>query len=279
MSLSLSNVEQTLFDAEVKKAYQSIGFILRDYVRQRSNVNDSIVSWRKVGYLVAEQYGFQSAVQYTDPNFTKVNMTLTPYRAATLVDDVERFLFNFDERQEDAQLLAMALGRRSDQLIIDALDASGTSNTIAAGGTGLTFAKVRQIVEYFDNLAVPPQERCIAISAAGQSDLLAEEEFTSSLYLNLDAIKNGGLNGNFAMGMMWKVIPTMVEGGLPKTGNIRSCFAWHKMSMGMGVGNNFSTMIERVPQYDSHQILGKIFANAVAVDAVGIVKCDIDESV
>lgn len=277
MSLSLSNVEQTLFDAEVKKAYQSMGFILRDYVRMRDNVNDNIVSFRKVGYVVAEQYGFQSAVVYQDPNYNKVNVTLTPYRAATLVDDVERFLYNFDERQEDAQLLAMAIGRRSDQLIIDALDASGTSNTIAAGGTGMTFDKVRQVVEYFDSLAVPPEQRCIAISAAAQSDLMDEDQFTNSLYLNLDVIKNGGLNNNFAMGMNWKIIPTMVEGGLPLSGQTRTCFAWHKLAMGMGVGKNFSTQIERVPQLDSWQILGKIFANAVAVDAVGIVSIDIVE--
>lgn len=279
MSLSLSNVDQTLFDAEVKKAYQSKGFILRDYVRMRDNVEGTIVSFRKVGSVTAEQYGFQSAVVYQDPNYNKVNVTLNPYRAPTLIDDVERFLFNFDERQEDAQLIAMALGRRSDQLIIDALNTSGTTNTIANGGTGMTFAKVRQIVEYFDNLAVPPEMRVIAISAAAQSDLLAEDQFTSSFYIDLNAIKNGGLNGNFAMGMNWKVIPTMTEGGLPKTGNIRSCFAWHKMSMGMGIGRNFSTQIERVPHLDSWQVLGKIFANAVAVDAVGIVKCDIDESV
>ncbi len=279
MSISLSNVEQTLFDAEVKKAYQSRGFILRDYVRLRENVEANIVSFRKVGSVTAEQYAFQQAVVYQDPNFNKVNVALNPFRAPTLIDDVERFLFNFDERQEDAMLIAMALGRRSDQLIIDALEVSGTANTIAAGGTGMTFAKVRQIVEYFDNLAVPPEQRVIAISAAAQSDLLAEDQFTSSFYINLDAIKNGGLNGNFAMSMMWKVIPEMTEGGLPKTGNIRTCFAWHKMSMGMGIGRNFSTQIERVPHLDSWQVLGKIFANAVAVDNVGIVSIDIDESV
>jgi len=274
MSLSLSNVEQTIFDAEVKKAYQSQGFMLRDYVRRRENVEGNIVSFRKVGYVTAEQYAFQSQVVYQDPNFNKVNVTLNPYRAPTLIDDVERFLYNFDERQEDAMLIAMALGRRSDQLIIDALDASGTSNTIAAGGTGLTFDKIRQVVTYFDSLAVPPSMRCIAISAEGQEDLMAEDQFTNSLYLNLDVIKNGGLNGNFAMGMMWKVIPNMVEGGLPLAATTRTAFAWHKLSMGMGIGRNFSTQIERVPQYDSWQVLGKMFANAVAVDNVGIVAID-----
>lgn len=279
MSISLSNVDQTIFDEMVKKAYQSKGFLLRDAVRMRMNVQGTTVSFRKVGSITAEQYAFQTAVDWQDPNFQKVDCSLLPYRAPTLIDDLQQFLFNFDERKEDAELVAMALGRRSDQLIINALNSSGTSNTIANGGTGLTFAKVRQINKFFNDLAVPPEERHIAISAVGEQQLMNEEKFTSSLYLNLDLIKTGSLNGNFAMGMNWHVIPTMTEGGLPKSGNIRTCFAWHKMSMGMGTGRDFSTIIERVPHLDSWQVLGKMFAGCVAVDAVGVVSCAIDESV
>ncbi len=279
MSVSLSNVDQKIFDEMVKKAYQSKGFLLRDAVRIRSNVEGTVVQFRKVGSVTAEEYAFQTAVNYQDPNFQKVEVTLHPWRAATLLDDLQRFLFNFDERQEDAELVAMALGRRSDQLIIDGLAASATVNTIADGGTGLTFAKIRQINKFFNDLAVPPQDRFIAISADAEEGLLNEIQFTNSLYINLDAIKTGSLNGNFAMGMNFKVIPTMAEGGLPKTGDIRSCFAWHKLAMGMGTGREFTTMIERIPHLDSWQILGKMFANAVAVDPVGIIQCNINEVV
>lgn len=279
MSISLNQVDQTLFDAEVKKAYQSRGHLLMNRVRTRNNVDANTVSFRKVDKVTTQEYGFQTQVQYQDPNFSKVNVILNPYRAATLIDDVERFLYNFDERQEDAMLLAMALGRRSDQLIIDALEDSGTTNTIANGGTGLTFDKVTEAAYFFDNLAVPPEDRCIAISAKGMQQLMGQEQFTNSLYLNLDAVRNGGLNGNFAMGLNFVVIPAMDEGGLPINGNIRSCYAFHRLAIGMGIGRNFSTQIERVPQYDSWQCLGKIFANAVAVDATGIVEIDIDESV
>lgn len=279
MSISLSNVDQTIFDELVKKAYQSKGFILRDTVRMRMNVEANTVSFRKVGTVTADQYAFQTAVVYQDPGYNKVDVTLLPYRAPTLIDDLEQFLYNFDERKEDAELIAMALGRRSDQLIINGLNASGTSNTIANGGTGLTFAKIAEINRFFNNLAVPPEERHIAISAIGEQQLLAEQQFTNSLYLNLDLIKTGGLNGNYAMGMNFHVIPQMTEGGLPISGNIRTCFAWHKLSMGMGTGRDFSTIIERVPHLDSWQVLGKMFAGAVAVDNVGIVSCAIDESV
>lgn len=279
MSVSLSNVDQTIFDEMVKKAYQSKGFLLKNAVRMRSNVQGTIVSFRKVGSVTAEQYAFQSQVQYQDPNYNKVNVTLNPYRAATLIDDLQQFLFNFDERKEDAELVAMALGRRSDQLIIDALDASGTANTIANGGTGLTYEKVRAINKFFSSKAVPPQERFIAISAKAEEDIMAALQFTDNRFTQLNSVTNGGLNGAYVMGMNWVVIPDMEEGGLPKTGNIRSLFAWHKLAMGMGTGRDFSTIIERVPHLDSWQVLGKMFANAVAVDNVGIIKADIDESV
>lgn len=279
MSVSLSNVDQTIFDELVKKAYQSKGFILRDTVRMRMNVEGTTVSFRKVGTVTAEQYAFQSAVVYQDPGYNKVDVTLLPYRAPTLIDDLQQFLYNFDERKEDAELIAMALGRRSDQLVINALNASGTANTIANGGTGLTFAKIAQVNEYFNSLAIPPEERHIAISAKGEQQLLNEQQFTSSLYLNLDLIKSGSLNGNYAMGMNFHVIPTMSEGGLPLSGNIRTCFAYHKQALGMGTGRDFSTIIERVPHLDSWQVLGKMYAGCVAVDNVGIVSVAIDESV
>ncbi len=279
MSVSLSNVDQTIFDEMVKKAYQSKGFLLKNGVRMRSNVQGTVVSFRKVGTVTAEQYAFQTAVVYQDPGYNKVDVTLHPYRAPTLIDDLQQFLFNFDERKEDAELVAMALGRRSDQLIIDALDASGTANTIADGGTGLTYLKVRQINKFFSSKAVPPEERFIAISAKAEEDIMAALQFTDNRFTQLNTVTQGGLNGAYVMGMNWVVIPDMSEGGLPLSGDIRTCFAWHKLSMGMGTGRDFSTIIERVPHLDSWQVLGKMFANAVAVDNVGVVEIAIDESV
>ena len=278
MSVSLSNVDQTEFDAMVKKAYQSGGFLLRNTVRLRENVEGKTVSFRKVGSVQALQYSFQSQVLYQDPNYNKADATLLPYRAPTLVDDMEQWLYNFDEKMEDAELIAMALGRRHDQIIINALNASGTANTIAEGSTNLTYAKVREVNKFFNKLAVPREERYFAISADGEEKLLDEDKFTNSRYVDLNLVKTGSLDGNFAMGMNWIVIPEMAEGGLPLSGTIRSCFAWHKKSMGMAIGRQMRTIIERVPTLDSWQILGKTFAGAIAVDAVGIIKCDIDES-
>jgi hypothetical protein len=279
MSNSLSNVDQTIFDEYVKKAYQANGFMMRDAVRLRTDVQGTTVSFRKVGSVTAEQYAFNSAVVYQDPGYNKVDVNLVPYRAPTLIDDLQQFLFNFDERKEDAELIAWALGRRSDQLIIDAVAASGTTNVIPAGGTGLTYAKLLEVNAFFNDKAIPTEERHIAISSAAEQDLLKEDQFTSSFYSKLDTIRTGSLNGNYALGMKFHVVPAMSEGGLPKTGNIRTCYAWHKMAVGMATGKNLSTIIERVPHLDSWQVLGKLYAGAVAVDPTGIIAIEVDESV
>lgn len=279
MSLSLSNVEQKVFDAMVKAAYQSEGFLLRGTIRMRTDVVGSTVDFRKVGSVTANETAFQTQVQLQDPQYNKVVVNLKKYLAATGVDDIQRFLVNFDERQEDAKLVAMALGRRSDQLIIDALNASTTTNVIADGGTGFTFDKAREVVKFFEDNAVPPRDRHIAISAKAQDDLFNELQFTSFDFNNTKVIPTGSLNGNFVMGMNWHVIPTMSEGGLPKTGNIRTNFAWHILAAGMGIGMNFATRVDEIPHLDIWQIKGKMYAGAVAIDNPGIIKIDIDESV
>jgi hypothetical protein len=279
MSVSLSNVDQTIFDEYVKKAYQAKGFMLRDTVRLRTNVQGTTVSFRKVGSIVAVEYAFNSAVIHQDPGFNKVDVNLIPYRASTLIDDLQQFLYNFDERKEDAELIAMGIGRKSDQIILDAAAASGTSNVIPAGGTGLTYEKILEVNAFFNDKAIPPDERHIVISAKAERDLMAIDQFTSNLYTNLDIVKTGSLNGNYALGMKFHVVPTMREGGLFKDGNIRHCVAWHKLAIGMATGNSITTLIERVSHLDSWQVLGKLYGGAKAVDPDGIIEIEVDETV
>lgn len=279
MSVSLSAVQQKVFDAQVKAAYKSSGNLLRGTFRMRENIQGTTCDFRKADYITAEEYAFQTSVVAQDPNFSKVTCTLKPYRAATLIDDVEQWLVNFDERAEDAVLLAQAVGRRVDQVGINALAASGTANTIANGGEGLTFPKVRAINKFFNKKAVPHNQRYIAITATAEDQIMSSLQFTNNQFTQLNAVTKGSLNGAFVMGMNWIVIPDMDEGGLPLSGNIRTCFAWNKMAMGMATGRIFGTQIERRVDIDSWQCLSKIFVGNTAVDAVGVISCDIDESV
>lgn len=279
MSISLNNVAQTEFDAVVKAESQSRGLLLENTCRMRTNVVGNTVEFRKVGSVIANQGSFQVVAPLQDPNYAKVEVTLKKWIVRTAIDDIQRFLVNFDERREDAMLIGMAMGRRKDQLKIDALNSSGTTNTIADGGTGLTFDKVKEVVEFFDDKAVAPENRHIAISAKAQRQLFGETEFVDISFTNQKVIPTGSLNGNFVMGINWHVIPSMDEGGLPKSGDIRKCFAWQSMALGVGIGRDVSTQIDELPKEDYWQVKGKFYGEAVVIDANDVVEISIDESV
>lgn len=275
MSTSLSQVQQIEFDALVKAEYHSRGFLLRDACRMRRDVIGYSVEFRKVDEVIAVETGYLQAVTIQDPNYTKETAILRKYTAPTAVDSVQELTVNFDTKMENAMLVADAMGRRSDQIEIDALEAD-PGDTIANGGTNMTYAKYTQIIEFFENNAVPLGDRWVAMSANNFRKLLQEDQFTSTFYTQNRVLDRGFVKEYLGMNVV--IIPEMTEGGLPKTGNIRKCFAWHRQAIGMGVGHNFRTEINYLPLQTSWLINGIFSAGAVVIDNRGVLEIDCDES-
>jgi hypothetical protein len=279
MSLSLTNVQQTEFDAMVKAEYRSRGFILRDTVTTRTDVIGRFVQFRKVGQVIANQVGFQNTIAIQDPGFTALTATLQKYAAGTAVDEIQDLTVNFSSKQELAMVVAMAVGRRSDQIIIDAL-AAGPGSTILNGGTNMSYAKLRNVVQFFEANAVPLAERFLAITGNMLRALLASDQLISRFYTSNDAVVSGTLMFRDVLGMNIRIIPDMTEGGLPVvTGTIVSAFAWHKMSTGMGIGQDLRTEINYLPRETSWFVNGLFFAGAVIIDNRGVFQIDCDTAV
>lgn len=279
MSLSLTNVQQTEFDAMVKAEYRSRGFILRDTVTTRTDVIGRFVQFRKVGQVVANPVGFQNTVAIQDPGFSALTATLEKYAAGTAVDEIQDLTVNFSSKQELAMVVAMAVGRRSDQIIINAL-AAGPGSTILNGGTNMSYAKLRNVVQFFEANAVPLAERFLAITGNMLRALLASDQLISRFYTSNDAVVSGTLMYRDVLGMNIRVIPDMTEGGLPTvSGSVISAFAWHKMSTGMGIGQDLRTEINYLPRETSWFVNGLFFAGAVIIDSRGVFQIDCDTSV
>ena len=170
MSTSLTAVQQVEFDALVKAQYQSLGFLLRDTIRVRRDVIGASVSFRKVNQIQAVPTGYLQAVTIQDPGYSQTSAILQKYTAPTAVDSVQELTVNFDAKMENAMLVANALGRRSDQIIINSLAAS-PGQTVVDGGTNMTYFKYTQAIQFFDNNAVPLPERFAAMSASNFQSL------------------------------------------------------------------------------------------------------------
>lgn len=276
MSTSLSQVQQIEFDALVKAEYRSRGFLLRDACRLRTDVIGYAVEFRKVDQVIAVQTGYLQAVTIQDPDYTKETAILQKYTAPTAVDTVQELTVNFDTKMENAMLVAQAMGRRSDQIEIDAL-AADVGDTIPDGGTNFTYAKYTRVIEFFENNAVPLAERFVAMSASNFRSLLAADQFTSTFYTKNMVLDKGMIREYLGMNVV--VIPQMSEGGLPKAGDIRTALAWHKQAIGMGIGHNFRTEINYLPLQTSWLINGIFSAGAVVIDNRGVLAIECDESV
>jgi len=168
MSISLSNAFVTLFDAEVKQAYQGKAMLV-PAVRQRRGVEGSTVKFPKVGKGVATPRVGQTDVTPLNVGFSSVTLTLSDFNAAEYSDIFSQAKVNFDERQELVQVVASAMGRRQDQMILDALAASSTAltvaNSIGGANTNLNVAKLRAAKRLLDKNNVPADGRHIIIHA------------------------------------------------------------------------------------------------------------------
>lgn len=277
MSTSLTAVQQIEFDALVKAEYQSLGFLLRDTVRVRRDVIGATVSFRKVNQIQAVATGYLQPVVIQDPNYSQVQAILQKFTAPTAVDSVQELTVNFDAKMENAMLVANALGRRSDQIIINSLAVS-PGQTIVNGGTNMTYTKYTDIIQFFDNNAVPLPERFVAMSASNFRSLLAADQFVSTFYTQNRVLDKGFVREYLGINLI--IIPEMVEGGLPLDGgNIRKTFAWHKQSTGMGIGHDFRTEINYLPRETSWLVNGIFSAGAITIDNLGIIEVDCDENV
>jgi len=287
LSLSLSNVAQTEFDALVKIEYRSRGFILRDTLRIRTDVIGSTCQFRKVGQVIANPVAYQNTIAIQDPGFVALTATLVKYAAGTAVDEIQDLTVNFDSKRELAMVVAMAIGRRSDQIVIDAAIAgygAPAQPVIAAAGTNMSYAKLRHVVQYFEQDAVPIGERYVAMSGNNLRALLADDHIVSRFFTSNDAAVDGTLQYKDLLSMNVRIIPDMTEGGIPfNTGgsgaNVRNCFAWHKMAMGMAIGQDMRTEVNYLPRETSWFVNGLFFAGAVIVDNRGVFYIDADETV
>jgi hypothetical protein len=285
LSLSLTAVQQQEFDALVKIQYQSRGFILRDTVRIRTDVIGATCQFRKMGQVYANQIGYQDTTPIQDPGFTAHTATLLKYAAGTGVDEIQDLTVNFDSKRELAMAVALAVGRRSDQIVIDSMGGNA-STTIAAGGTNMSYAKLRNVVQLFEQDAVPLSERFCAMSGNGLRALLADDHIVSRFYTSNDAAVDGTLNYKDILGVNVRIIPNMNEtstfaanGGLPLAAGIRTNYAWHKMAIGMAIGQDMRTEVNYLPRETTWFVNGLFFAGAVVVDNLGLFAINSDETV
>ena len=244
MAQNVTTAFVTLFDAEVKQAYQAAS-VLRGTMRTRTGVSGNTVKFPKIGKGVATVRVPQTDVTPLNVTYTQVTATMSDYIAAEYSDIFQQSHINFDERRELVDVVSKSIARRMDQLCIDALNASsGTAVATSIGGasTNMNIEKIRASSKALNTKNVPAGDRYLLIHASQLDAMLGETELTSQ---------------DFA--------------------SVKACFAWHKDAMGYAESMAQKSEVNYIPEKTSFLVSSMFSAGSIAIDDEGIVKISCTE--
>jgi predicted RNase H-related nuclease YkuK (DUF458 family) len=250
------------FETEVHMAYQRMGSKLRNTIRS-TNVSGSTARFQKIGTGTASTKSRNGNVTPMELVHTNVEVSMSDFYAAEFIDKLDELKTNINERQAVAQSAAAALGRKTDELIIAAMDAGANSTQIHDASSALEKADLLSLFETMGTADVPEDgQRYLAMSPAGYADLFAINEFASSDFV-------GPQNLPFAGGMTmkeflgFKIFSTSAVAGGKN-------FAYHTSAVGIGVNSDVQTEVNYVAEKVSHLATSMMSMGAVAIDDNGI---------
>jgi hypothetical protein len=274
MSTSISTSFVTIFDAEVKQAYQN-DRVLAGTVRERSGVQGNTYKFNKLGSGVANLHIPQSDVTPMNLTHTQATATMSDYNAAEYSDIFTNGKVLFDERAELVKAVSMAVGRRMDQLVIDALDGAGTSLTVAnsIGGstTNLNVDKVLEAKKLMDQQGVPAEDRYFLCHANNMAAFLDDSDVKTIDVNTTKALAQGTVDS--FLGFKFIMVGDRTEGGLAVDGSSdRTCLAWHKNACGLAINMDKKTEINYIAEKSSFLVNSMFSAGSVGIDTAGIVE-------
>jgi len=273
MSTSLDTAFVKQFEREVHSAYQRMGSKLRNTVRTSNNVQGSSVTFQKVGKGTAMTKSSGGMVPVMNLDHTAIEVALQDYYAGDWIDKLDEIKINHDERQVIASAGAYALGRKTDEMIINALSSATTS--VSDNTTGLTKAKLLEAYEILGTNEVPDDgQRFCVVGVKQWSELLQIEEFSSADYVGNEELPWQGSQAKKFLGSTF-----MVHSGLPIDGaGVRSCFWFHKTAIGHAIGAEVQTDITWHGDRAAHFVNNMMSQGAGLIDGDGVVLVTCDET-
>jgi len=283
MSKALSAAASAEFDTDVKHAYQERGGLASTWT-ERNGITGDTYNFRTMGKGMANKKSSSEDVTPMNVSHALVPAVLENWNAPEYTDIFDDAEVNFDEVSELSETIAGAIGRREDQLGIDAMDVAAAAATHAGdvgtniGGTAtdLNTAKIRRSKRLHDNLAVDEADRHLLHSAIGLEAMLGTTEATSSDYNTVKALVHGDIDT--FVGYKWHMVAARDEGGLTIAASVRDGMAYQKKAIGIARGINFTTNVDWIPQKTSWLANGILKAGATVRDGNGLVRIQSTEA-
>jgi len=258
MTQQVSAHFKTEFDDGVAHVFQQEGSKLLPLVRNKRVNPGEAAKFFVAGSGTAKTKTRHNDVPVMNGDRTNVTVNLDTYYAGEWIDQEDLDAMAPDDRDTAQKAAAMALGRKVDSIIIDALDTTGVS-AIGDYSTPMTVALAQAARRYALTQEWPDDDRWIV---ALSPDALVHME-TFKQFANADWVGGDDLpfktkkKMRFWNGMFWLPI-----NGLPLSGDDRKCFLMHGPSVLAGVGRDISTKISWENTKDAFFVNGSVRAGA-----------------
>lgn len=254
MSFQITTAFVEQFKAGFTQRVQQVGSKLRDSVRLESQ-GGKAAFYNFIGATtVRERTTRHGDSPYIETPHTRRMCTLRDYDWGDYVDDQDKLRTMNDPTNEYVNAAAMSMGRKMDEIIIDAFEAtvstgehgadsvvfgSDGGSTIPVAGAGMDLDKLIEARMILDgNEASEGDDLCLVMGASQIGDLLALEKISSADYSAVKALVKGELD-TF---MGFKII-RVNESLLPYSGGNRTCYAWAKSKMLLALGSDIQAKI------------------------------------
>lgn len=255
------------FEREVHLQYQQMGSVLMNFCRRKNNVRGYKTTFQVAGKGVATQKTRHGNLQPMNADRTPVEVTLADWYAAEYVDKLDELKLNHDEQTVCARTCAAALGRKTDALIIAALDAGTYSgaNVVGDGTTALTRNMALQATEGLRATGyrgmVP--EIVAVVGNREWSSLMTLDEFVDADKIGVENLpyKNGAFDNRSWMGVLWMWHTDLTVN-----------YMWHRDALGCASGADVTTEINYVPEKVAHLVTSMMSLGAKIIDNTGIVQ-------
>ncbi len=245
------------------------------------------------GYF--DQIGATAAIERTSRHsdsplvntpHSRRQVTMRDFEWGDLIDNPDKVRLLIDPSSTYLQSAMWALGRKVDDILIDA--ALGTAKTgkagatsvalpagqkIAASATGLNLTKLLSAKETLDKNDVDPDDpRFVAVTAKQVTDLLNTTEIKSSDYNTVKALAQGEIDSFLGFKFIRVQRVTAV-------GNVRQCIAWAKSGLLLALGADIKgRVIERPDKSFSVYAYASLSCGASRMEEEKVVQVDCQES-
>ena len=262
------------FETDVHLAYQRMGAKLPPTLRTKSNVRGSSTTFQKAGVGAAGTKSRNGDIPIINRDHTPVECVLVDHYAGEYIDELDELKLNHDERMVAATSVAAAMGRKSDELIIDEIDTNASNATSNSGA--ITLAKLEQIFEAFGNNDVPDDgQRYMFVSPQGWTDLLGLDQFSNADYVSPE---NLPYPGSQMTAKNWLSFTIMTHSGLNVASSVRTSMAYHKTAVGFASGAEIKVSMDWMPAKWANLVSAALSQQAKIIDDNGLFKLKHTES-